>query len=287
MPTNRHSKLIALSLKTIALFGLALLVAGVLSAAKPGQQTAKDTETCVQCHEAAVKSFLHKPHDAIGAASCSSCHTGAEQHVKEGGGTNIFAFKATDLVAQTNKACLKCHGDKSAGFLTWPHGKASLDCTTCHSVHAQPTNPNLLKTTVTKTCAACHQDVMAKFSLNERHRLQEGILSCTACHNPHAPEAGERLGGFKQEACLKCHADKGGPYLYEHGASRIEGCTICHETHGSPNRHMLTTQSVADLCFSCHIAAPVWHGRFSEKTTNCTTCHATIHGSNLSKIFIK
>lgn len=287
MPTNRHTQLIALSLKTIALFGLALLVAGVLSAAKPGRQTAKDAETCGQCHEDAVKGFLNKPHAAIGAAGCTSCHTGSEKHIQEGGGTNIFAFKATDLAAPKNAACLKCHADSGARFAAGPHGKAALDCTTCHSVHAQPTKPNLLKANATKTCASCHEDVMAKFALNERHRLQEGILTCTTCHNPHEPATSGRLGGFKQEACLKCHTDKGGPYLYEHGSSRVEGCTICHETHGSPNRHMLTTQSVADLCFSCHIVAPTWHGRFSEKTTNCTTCHATIHGSNLSKIFIK
>lgn len=287
MPTKRHTRLIVLSLKTIALFGLALLVAGVLSAAKPGQQAAKDSETCGQCHEDAVKGFLQKPHAAIGAASCTSCHAGSEKHIQEGGGTNIFAFKPADPAAQKNNACLKCHTADSSQFIAGPHGKASLDCTTCHSVHAQPTKPNLLKSSATKTCAACHQDVMAKFALNERHRLQEGILSCATCHNPHAPEARERLGGFKQEACLKCHTDKGGPYLYEHGSNRIEGCTICHESHGSPNRHMLTTQSVADLCFSCHVAAPAWHSRFGEKTTNCTTCHSTIHGSNLSKIFIK
>lgn len=287
MPTNRHPRLIALSFKTIALFGLAVLVAGFLSAAKSGPQTTKDAETCGQCHEEAVKGFLHKPHAAIGAASCTSCHAGAEKHIQEGGGTNIFAFKATDPAAPKNAACLKCHTMDNAQFMAGPHGKAALDCTTCHSVHAQPTKPNLLKGSAVKTCAGCHEDVMSKFALNERHRLQEGILTCTTCHNPHAPEARERLGGFKQEACLKCHADKGGPYLYEHGSSRVEGCTVCHETHGSPNRHMLTTQSVADLCFSCHVAAPTWHGYFSEKTTNCTTCHSTIHGSNLSKIFIK
>jgi DmsE family decaheme c-type cytochrome len=144
-----------------------------------------------------------------------------------------------------------------------------------------------LKASATKTCFSCHEDIFAKFNLNERHRLQEGILGCTSCHNPHEPATKERLGGFKQEACLKCHTDKGGPYLYEHGSSRVEGCTICHDSHGSPNRHMLTYQSIADLCFSCHIATPQWHSRFGEKTSNCTSCHSTIHGSNLSKIFLK
>ena len=96
-----------------------------------------------------------------------------------------------------------------------------------------------------------------------------------------------RLGGFKDEACIRCHTDKGGPFLFEHGSSRVEGCTICHEPHGSPNRHLLITQSISDLCFSCHTFAPAFHKGFDSRTTNCTSCHSTIHGSNLSRIFIK
>jgi len=287
LPAKRQKALIALSVKAFGLFVLAVLAAGFLTAAKPVQQTTKDAETCGQCHEDAVKGFAQKPHAAIGAAGCTSCHTGAEKHIQEGGGANIFAFKPADPSAQKSKTCLKCHADSSSRFMSGPHGKAALDCTICHSVHAAKTNPNLLKTGATKSCYACHEDVFAKFNLNERHRLQEGILGCTTCHNPHEPQTRERLGGFKQEACLKCHTGKGGPFLYEHGSSRVEGCTVCHDSHGSPNRHMLTYQSTADLCFSCHTFAPQWHKNFSEKITNCTSCHATIHGSNLSKIFLK
>jgi len=287
LPAIKQRKAIVFSLRLTGLLGLALCVAGFLSAAKPIVQTAKDTDTCGSCHEDVVKGFFDKPHAAIREASCTSCHSGSEKHIQEGGGSNIFAFKSTDLPAQKSKTCLKCHAESSSRFMAGPHGKAALDCTTCHSVHATKTNPNLLKASPTKTCSACHEDVFVKFNLNERHRLQEGILDCTTCHNPHEPATRERLGGFKQEACLKCHTDKGGPFLYEHGSSRVEGCTICHDSHGSPNRHMLTTQSPADLCFSCHTFAPQWHSRFGEKTTNCTSCHSTIHGSNLSRIFLK
>jgi DmsE family decaheme c-type cytochrome len=282
-----HNKAIALSLKVMGLLALALCLAGFLSAARPVAQTAKDTETCGQCHEDVVKGFLQKPHAAIGAASCTSCHSGSEKHIQEGGGKTIFAFALTDAASAKNGACLKCHADSSSRFMIGPHGKASLDCTSCHSVHAAKTSQNLLKAPVSKTCTACHQDVAAKFNMNERHRLQEGILNCTTCHNPHEPATSEQLGGFKQQLCLKCHTDKGGPFLYEHGASRIEGCTVCHDSHGSPNRHMLTQQSASNLCFQCHTFAPQWHSRFGDKTTNCVGCHVTIHGSNMSKIFIR
>ena len=290
MSANKQPKLFVSSVWLLAGLGLILGLAGFLAAAQPvaqTPQTAKDADTCGSCHEDVVKAFGRTPHSAIGAASCTSCHAGSEAHVKESGGAPILAFKAADSAAKKNKQCLACHSASNAQFLAGPHGKASLDCTTCHSVHAAKPHAGA-KSGASKGCAACHQDVFSKFALNERHRLQEGILECTTCHNPHEPSTLGRLGGFKQEACLKCHTDKSGPFLYEHGSSRVEGCTSCHDVHGSPNRHMLTTPSVADLCFSCHtVQVPSWHAYFDHKSTNCTSCHLAIHGSNLSKIFIK
>lgn len=228
---------------------------------------------------------MSKPHSALN--SCTACHGDSKLHLEEGGGATIFAFKSTDSPNEKSKKCLTCHTKINSRFSASPHGKAALDCTTCHVMHSEKTMPSLLATSATKSCYTCHEDVFSLFQLNERHRLQEGIMGCSTCHNPHEPATRERLAGFKHEPCLKCHTDKGGPYVYEHGASRIEGCKACHEVHGSPNRRMLTHQSISDLCFSCHAAAPSWHSRFDSNTTNCTSCHSTIHGSNLNKLFLK
>jgi DmsE family decaheme c-type cytochrome len=290
VPVKNHHRPIMHALKIAGCLVLVLGVAGLLMAAKPGlPQTKKDkdTETCGACHEDVAKGFAKKAHSAIGDASCTSCHTGSEQHLKDGGGPNIFAFRSTDDAAAKNKACLKCHASAAGAFMAGPHGKASLDCTSCHTMHHSGQGEHMLRAETNKTCATCHQDVMAKFAATEKHRLQEGGLTCASCHNPHSSGPREQLGGFKQEACLKCHTDKGGPFLYEHGASRVEGCSVCHDVHGTPNRHMLTTQSVGDLCFGCHVFSPQWHGKMGEKTTNCVNCHTTIHGSNASRIFIK
>jgi len=271
-------------LQTFFLIAFALVIAGSLSAGKPDPQE-KDIEICAECHDDLAKAFMSKPHAVNN--SCTACHGDAETHIEEGGGPNIFAFKSTDIPIAKTEKCLTCHIKSNSAYFASPHGKGSMDCTSCHAIHASETNSSLLKVGPTKTCYVCHNEVFSEFQLNERHRLQEGIMDCTSCHNPHVPATRERLGGFKHESCFKCHTDKEGPYLYEHEASRIEGCTACHEVHGSPNRHMLTFQSVADLCFSCHGAAPDWHARFDAYSTNCTSCHATIHGSNLSKIFLK
>ncbi|MEE9162288.1 MAG: cytochrome c3 family protein, partial [Candidatus Neomarinimicrobiota bacterium] len=171
-----------------------------------------------------------------------------------------------------------------------PHARDGLDCQVCHSVH-QPApgglaHAQLLVKGVTETCRECHADQLAKFQLNERHRLLEGILDCATCHDPHEPPPAW-LGGFKQEACLSCHTDKQGPFAFEHGGILVEGCAVCHDPHGSPNRHMLTFQRVEDQCISCHAVLPMFHLRFREQDPNCTNCHASIHGSNLSPYFLR
>ena len=46
-----------------------------------------------------------------------------------------FAFKATDTPQAKTKACLTCHASTQGHYMSGPHGQASLDCATCHSVH--------------------------------------------------------------------------------------------------------------------------------------------------------
>lgn len=272
------------SVKMIVLIGLAIVVAGYLPGARPALQE-EDVETCGECHEDLAKQHISTPHAVLN--SCSACHGDSEEHIAEGGGETIFAFKTENTPIEKSKKCLGCHTQTNSRFMASPHGKAAMDCSTCHVMHAEKTKPALLEKNAIKTCYTCHEDVFSLFQLNERHRLQEGIMGCSTCHNPHEPTARERLAGFKHESCLKCHTDKGGPYIYEHGASRIEGCKSCHEVHGSPNRRMLTHQSISDLCFSCHTTAVSWHRFFNSSTTNCTSCHSTIHGSNLHRLFLK
>lgn len=273
------------SLPAVGLMFLAAAVVGLGTAAKPVPQE-KDMETCGTCHEDVVKAFSLQPHAALPDRTCTACHGSAEKHLEEEGKGGVFAFAAADPAGEKSGKCLTCHSQDNPQYMGSPHAKAALDCTACHSIHGG-NEAALLKTSPNKNCSVCHEDIFAQFELNERHRLQEGIMTCTTCHDPHGPSTRMRLGGFKQEECLKCHADKGGPFLHEHEASQVEGCTVCHEVHGSPNRHLLTHESAADLCFSCHAAAPSWHGGFTSEGTNCVTCHATIHGSNLSRKFLK
>ncbi|MDX1502120.1 MAG: cytochrome c3 family protein [Thermoanaerobaculia bacterium] len=289
---------------------LVLAVAALLLAPGPAQAEPDDSvptmpaelEECATCHEEHVAAFRLNPHSALDTEgyaesySCASCHGDATQHLEEGGGEGtIFAFGDGELPSTNSGTCLGCHGTAHPQWEASSHARAGYDCTSCHSVHGdvwslyhagQPIASELASPRVSDTCYDCHADIFARFEYNERHRLQEGILECTSCHNPHEPSTRWMLGGFKQQACLDCHQDKGGPFIFEHGSVRGEGCVACHDPHGSPNRHQLVFQSVAQQCFSCHAAVPGFHARFTEES-QCTNCHSAIHGSNFHPAFLK
>lgn len=298
---------------------IALLVALTLPAwaQAQGDSVSWSAEDCAACHGDNVAAFQRGPHAILdrepdrlpeGAElSCSACHGDVTTHMDEGGGAGtIFSFGEDVLASERSATCESCHADTHPRFAQSPHARAGLDCTSCHSIHAADDTWSLLKTTSTfrspgrelaagtSACIDCHQEVFTQFQFNERHRLQEGILDCTSCHNPHEPATRAHLGGFKQEACVDCHTDKGGPFVFEHASSRVEGCVACHSPHGSPNRHLLKFQNLGELCYSCHAEVPQFHLGFNPAApprfgldANCTNCHSSIHGSNFDPFFLK
>jgi len=123
--------------------------------------------------------------------------------------------------------------------------------------------------------------------------VREGKLECTTCHNVHGATNVRllRKGDSIAEMCTSCHADKRGPYLWEHAPAR-DGCVTCHDPHGSSNERMLVARPPI-LCQRCHVmtrhpstiydAALVGAGSnpsIRVFARSCVTCHSAIHGSN-------
>lgn len=299
---------VLVSVATIALLSSVLVVGLFLSssesqAAVRQEEASWSPDDCAACHSEAVEALATTAHVALdregaaekwGAAhSCEACHGDPSEHVDEGFGTELFNFDSTPMV--NAQRCLTCHSSGHPRFARSEHAKAGLDCSSCHISHpgaeifaakAETDVSVELQGRPSESCAECHQAAFTQFAFTEHHRLEEGTLECTSCHDPHAPSSQTMLAGFKQEACTECHVDKGGPFVFEHGAQRVEGCVSCHAPHGSPNRHMLNFQQVAEQCYSCHAFIPGFHSRFTVET-QCTSCHATIHGSNLDPAFLK
>jgi DmsE family decaheme c-type cytochrome len=118
--------------------------------------------------------------------------------------------------------------------------------------------------------------------------LREGKMTCSSCHNPHGTVTPALLKeNSTNETCYACHAEKRGPFLWEHPPV-TENCTNCHDPHGSNHERMLKVAKPR-LCQQCHIETLHPTRPFGRDTAaslkfvlgrSCSNCHVNIHGSN-------
>jgi DmsE family decaheme c-type cytochrome len=260
------------------------------------------SETCTLCHAEVAKKFDSNPHSKLAlmhggkGITCESCHGPGQAHVESGGdATKIFRFaKATPK--QVDEKCLSCHLGTHANFDRTAHGEAGVSCISCHSNHSFQSESHLLKVEEPKLCYSCHTDIKAAFAQPFHHKVNEGVLVCTDCHNPHGTFQDKLLktNADQNAICTKCHAETLGPFVYEHPPLKLEGCTSCHFPHGSPNPRLLIRNNVNSLCLQCHSASmnftapgtPSFHNQANQYQA-CTNCHVMIHGSNASSVFFK
>lgn len=266
------------------------------------------SETCETCHADETKKFAENPHSRLAlmhggkGVTCESCHGPGREHVESGGdATKIFQFsKATPKTV--NKTCLTCHAGQHPNFEHTAHGEASMSCTSCHSVHAFKSDTGLLKVSQPKLCYGCHTDIKPAFAQPFHHRVDEGLMTCSDCHDPHGtfqstlqhPDTMLHSGTGGDVVCVKCHSEVAGPFVYPHPPIQTEGCFGCHYPHGSPNPRLLTRNNVNTLCLQCHTASmnftapgiPSFHNQANQYQA-CTVCHSAIHGSNSDPVFFK
>lgn len=301
--------------------------ANALSAAPtPNPDEYVGTETCAACHDEAFKSFSDTKHGKLGdikswkdkVQGCESCHGPGKKHSEDPTIANIISFKNKNP-KQISESCLTCHAGKEDHnqFRRGEHWRNNVGCTDCHTAHGpihgefkdgsmtlvsdaskQKPAPAMLKSNEQQLCISCHSEVKSHFNKPFRHKVMEGAMKCSDCHNPH--------GGFETKqtklaigsdtACVKCHTDKQGPFVFEHAPLQIEGCAACHTPHGSANPKLLKRQQVRQLCLECHSGitnqlsdSPAGgpHDQRNLRSRNCTVCHTAIHGSNAHPAFFR
>jgi DmsE family decaheme c-type cytochrome len=149
---------------------------------------------------------------------------------------------------------------------------------------ASPRN-QLLKPTELETCFQCHKDRKAQAWRSSHMPVREGKLTCTSCHNPHGSANPKLLKeATVNETCYTCHAEKRGPFLFEHEPVR-DNCLSCHEPHGSIHERLLTVARPR-LCQQCHSeedhpSEPHGPKELFAFRGGCANCHGgSIHGSN-------
>ena len=256
------------------------------------------SETCKGCHDESYASYAKSIHakKAISGSpanreGCESCHGPGAQHAEKGGGRGvaIFSFDKTIDSKEKSAKCLACHeNDRPLTF--WDSGKHKnndVACTNCHSIHKKE-----IYAKEYELCTKCHRDIKVQINKRSRHPILEDKVKCSSCHNQHGSMGPSMVRADSvNQLCYKCHAEKRGPYLWEHPPVE-ENCVTCHAPHGS--RHAkLMVEKIPNLCQSCHdwqrhpgtrydstsaFAGLSPSNRFFARS--CVNCHNAIHGSN-------
>jgi DmsE family decaheme c-type cytochrome len=267
---------------------------------------ASGPEVCKTCHEAEYNSWEKSPHwkttlDKKGEPEhqgCQGCHGSAAEHLADPTNTSkLFLFEKASAKEVTNR-CLTCHvgGTQHMNALNSIHTQNGVSCISCHSPHHSESKEFLLTKSQPELCYGCHLAKKAEFAMPFHHRVNEGLVQCSDCHNVHGTTGPKqvRASATQDAVCFKCHTEKQGPFVYEHPTVKIDGCSSCHQVHGGPNAHMLKVSNVNLLCLQCHTdssfsgapGAPSFHNQASFFQA-CTLCHVAIHGSNFSSTFFK
>ncbi|HUJ18441.1 MAG TPA: DmsE family decaheme c-type cytochrome [Nitrospirota bacterium] len=182
--------------------------------------------------------------------------------------------------------CLKCHAANATFNLhNWnasTHAVNDISCSDCHRIHGSH-NLKVKPRDVAEMCERCHRDVEASFSLPNHHPVPEKKVFCTDCHDPHGGSGEKNLRrDTVKDTCTQCHAEKAGPFVYEH-ADLNDDCRTCHLPHGSVNNNLLTAREPF-LCLQCHPTHPISGATTAEQKrayyTRCTDCHSQIHGTD-------
>jgi DmsE family decaheme c-type cytochrome len=254
-------------------------------------------QACYKCHPQTqeLQQIAH-PHQILGehGFNCTTCHN---PH------GNVIEHSRKDL-------CLQCH-DVSSPTLAWhssSHNLAGVACTDCHNPHPSSSVEPVVNVSHThvqrherlpmsvndpQACYKCHPKVFAQSQMPSHHPIREGKLVCSDCHDPHGQAERNLKGDSLNSLCYRCHAEKQGPFVYEHPPV-TQDCSICHEPHGTVANNLLH-QPTTFLCLRCHTGhrtVPGDHPAFSVAEidgdparqaaffTDCTQCHDQIHGTD-------
>jgi DmsE family decaheme c-type cytochrome len=275
---------------------------------------------CFKCHgDYAEYARIAGPHQICGPNNfnCTTCH---DPHGK------ILEVSRKEL-------CLSCHSQHSP-TMAWHssiHDLVGVSCTDCHNPHPRTSvqqvvgishygvnRPKRLMMSVQEpeACYKCHPKIYALNALPSHHPIKEGKMVCSDCHDPHNQGNGnlkaDGVVGTVNLVCYRCHAEKQGPFAYEHPPVS-ENCGYCHDPHGTVTNKLLKQPPVF-LCLRCHTGhrnsghggggtpgrLPFNGPTFTASATpgaradidrnpglrqgfysDCTLCHAQIHGSDL------
>jgi len=308
----------ATPLRTLLFLMLLAIGSTAVALADEPDRSLQADHVCTKCHdESEAKPVLSIYKTAHGVKAdertpgCQSCHGPSEAHVKNATGASTrppvdvdFRHGSATPAAQQAKTCIGCHENgQRTNWMGSEHQRSDVPCTACHEIHTEHDRV-LATTTQPDVCFTCHKTQRAQIHRISTHPILAGKMACSDCHNPHGSNGPKLMvKNTVNETCYTCHADRRGPFLWEHYPVS-EDCTNCHTPHGSNNTPLLKTRAPW-LCQECHTsdhsgalnsganlpngAATTIGGmlppgaqspRSQTNGRNCLGCHPMIHGSN-------
>ena len=218
----------------------------------------------------------------------------------------------------SDQQCLECHNKPdqfkqllsgeslyltvdSAAFGISLHGKAGVQCTSCHQNITTYPHPALVQqslrqvaATFSQSCKDCHADQAARQldSIHQQARAQgnENAAVCSDCHNPHYTQKPAEPRSKIATTCSKCHSGIAQEYRQSvHGAALVGEenpdvpvCIDCHGVHNIPdprtNQFLLNSPQ---LCAKCHTDAQKM-AKYGINTDVVNTYVADFHGTTVT-----
>ncbi len=266
-------KLVANARATVV--GAVLAIAGLQSGASFALDAAYVGDgKCIVCHVDDNRHFSHTRHAKIFRLNpktererhgCEACHGPGSKHV-----ANALDKDRASSASRASGARRSRSRTRNASAAT----RAASACYWAGSPHAL--NQHRLQRLPQSDGAAVAATGLLRDRAHLRHLpalppaaargvprrshmpLPEGKMSCADCHNPHGSVTRPLLQGRQRQrnVCTACHAEKRGPFLWEHAPVR-ESCLNCHTPHGS-NHDFLLVGARPFLCQQCH-SPPLGH----------------------------
>jgi len=246
---------------------------------------------CTDCHNPHPKTGLPMSVDQPGA--CYRCHSEMQDleeiaHAHQINGPNGFICTTCHnphgkvQMATRRDACLCCHdGAPTMAWHSSTHHLEGVACSDCHNPHPEADvlrvvnvshtsvkRPQRLPMSVDEpeACYQCHQKIYGMTALPSHHPIGEGKMVCSDCHDAHGQGHGHLKEETLNQVCYECHAEKEGPFAYEHPPV-TENCGHCHEPHGTVANNLLR-QPTTFLCLRCHSGHST-----HERSLMCSRCH--------------